>query len=57
MKIIDDYINTVECSVLQDLLSLASSHLADKGRLVFWWPDGKYVRSIYFKEKQFRRME
>ena len=57
MKIIDDYINTVECSVLQDLLSLASSHLAHKGRLVFWWPDGKYVRSIYFKEKQFRRME
>ena len=35
-------------SVLSHLISFASQHLVSKGRLVFWWPDGTYVRAMLF---------
>lgn len=31
--------------ILEDLISFASTHLVPDGRLVFWWPEGTYIRS------------
>ena len=39
----DSNIDEAKNNVLMDLISFASSHLAPKGRLVFWWPDGTSV--------------
>ena len=33
-------------SILEDLISFASTHLVADGRLVFWWPEGTYAHSL-----------